>query len=81
MEVKWKSAKPERQFRPKHQNQTQQRQDTAHYQEHSTKLLHTVILRQSRLATDYAGLARIRPEFSKIESTDKLLPRAAVVAS
>src|SRR5262245_60830641 len=51
MEIKRKTAKPERQFRTDHQQQTQQREDAAHYQEHSAKLLHIVILRQSRLAT------------------------------
>jgi hypothetical protein len=54
MEIEWKPSKLKRQFRTKRQKQTQQRQDTAHYQEHSAKLRHIVILRQSRLATDYA---------------------------
>jgi len=54
MEIEWKPSKLKRQFRTKRQKQTQQRQDTAHYQEHSAKLLHIVILRQTRLATDYA---------------------------
>ena len=54
MEIEWKPSKLKRQFRTKRQKQTKQRQDTAHYQEHSAKLLHIVILRQSRLTTDYA---------------------------
>jgi len=54
MEIEWKPAKLKGQFRPERQKQSQQRQDTAHYQEHSSKLLHIVILRQTRLATAYA---------------------------
>src|SRR5262249_5889186 len=45
MEIEWKTPKPERQFWPKRQEQTQKRQDTTHYQEHSAKLLHIAILR------------------------------------
>jgi hypothetical protein len=54
MEIKWKPAKLKGQFRPERQKQPQQRQDTAHHQEHSAKLLHIVILRQTRLVTAYA---------------------------
>src|SRR2546426_9261682 len=40
MKVKWKSAEPERQPWSKHEQQTDNRHNTAHYNEQSAHLLH-----------------------------------------